>query len=281
MNSLILLAVLMAALLHASWNFLVKNTGNKFVAILAVSVGQVPFGIAGLLYTGLPPYEALGYVFLSGLLHTGYMIFLMQAYRFGDLSVVYPIARGFSPILLTLATFILVQDKLSLLQIYGTALIAGALILLGASQCRASKTGYTPILLAMVTGCFIASYSMVDALGTRIGQDAFGFFGCVAIISAILMSGYFALGNNLIFKELFTTQKTLMLVGGGISYFAYIIVLWACLYAPISVVSSLRETSVFFAVMLGIIFLKEKLTVTKILSSLLIVMGIILTRLAS
>ena len=279
MNSLILFAVLTAALFHASWNFLVKNTGNKSVAILAISIGQVPFGIAGLFYTGLPPYEAFGHVFISGLLHTGYMIFLMQAYRFGDLSVVYPIARGVSPILLTLATFILLQDRLSPLQIYGTALIAGALILLGASQYRASKTGYAPVLLAMVTGFFIASYSMVDALGTRIGQDAFGFFGCVAIMSAILMSGYFTFDRKVNFKELFTAQKTLMIMGGGISYTAYIIVLWACLYAPISVVSSLRETSTFFAVMIGVFVLKETLSVSKILSSLLIIIGIVFTKL--
>ena len=278
MESVIIIAVLAAAVFHASWNFLVKNTEEKSVAILAVTLGQVPFSILGLAFTGLPPTETLGYVFASGFLHTGYMIFLLHAYRLGDLSVVYPIARGLSPIILTAITLIFLQEALSMPEVYGILLIAAAIISIGMAQIKTSQTGLMPILLAMVTGCFIAAYSMVDALGTRLGGNAFSFFGSVAILSAIFVSAYIVVSQRETFKVVLISHKLLMSVGGGISYFAYIIVLWACLYAPISVVSSLRETSVFFAVIFGVLLLGEKLTISKILSSILIVLGIALTR---
>ena len=77
------------------WNFLVKKNDDKALAIIAICLGHLPFCIIGLLYTGLPPFSSLGFILLSGVFHTGYLIFLMHTYRFGDLSAVYPIARGF------------------------------------------------------------------------------------------------------------------------------------------------------------------------------------------
>lgn len=279
METTILLAVLGAAFLHAFWNFLVKSNDDKALAILAVCLGHIPFGIAGLMYSGLPPLSTTGYLLLSSIFHVGYQIFLMHAYRFGDLSAVYPIARGLSPLLLSLATVIIGQDKLTQLETLGIMLIGVSLLLFGFSQYKLSENGLKGVMLAVITGMFIASYSMVDALGTRHAGDALQFFGMLSVISGVLFSMYFWVWHRSTFGLLMTKGKKTFWIGGGASYLAYTVVLWACLHAPVAVVSSLRETSTLFAVFLGVVILKEKPTIAKLCAALTVVFGIALTRL--
>ena len=279
MNTLILTAVLSAAFLHAFWNFLVKKNDDKALAVIAICLGHMPFGIIGLFFSGLPPLSSLGFVLLSAVFHTGYQVFLMHAYRFGELSAVYPIARGLSPLLLMVATFILGQDTLSQSEIVGVLCIGAALLIFGFSQYKLSKNGLTGVLLAVATGCFIASYSLVDALGTRNAGDAIAFYGTLAIMNSLFLTVYFFFFHRDSLKALPTAGKKVFWIGGGASYFAYVIVLWACLHAPIPVVSSLRETSTLIAVLLGVVILKERLTWGKVIAAMTIVIGIALLRL--
>ena len=280
MDSFIFGAVLAAAFFHAYWNFLVKSNADKSVAILAVAIGQVPIACIGLLFTGQPPLSSLIYIFASAFLHTGYLVFLMHAYRFGDLSAVYPVARGSSPLLLTLATFFIGQDTLSGFEIAGVFLIAIALLGFGLSQSKLTEHGLKSIMLAMVTGCFIAAYSMVDALGTRDAGSAIAFYGSLASLSALMLVVYFYIWHRASFSTLYISGKRTLFLGGSISYIAYIIVLWACLYAPIASVSSLRETSSLIAVLLGVFLLKEKLNWQKIVAAITILIGVVLIKLA-
>lgn len=279
MDSIILIAVLGAAFFHAFWNFLIKRNDDKELAALAVFLGHIPFGVAGLVYSGLPPASAYGYLLFSAFLHAGYQIFLMHAYRFGDLSAVYPIARGLSPLLLSMATVMLGQDVLSYLEMIGIGLIGAALLTFGFAQYQISEHGLKSVLLAGVTGMFIASYSMVDALGTRQAGDAIQFFGMLSVINGVIFGLYFLVWHRASFRLLLNKGQGMFWLGGGTSYLAYTIVLWACLHAPIAVVSSMRETSTLFAVLLGVLILKEKMTAGKGLAAVAVIIGIILTRL--
>ena len=279
MNTLILSAVLSAAFLHAFWNFLVKKNDDKALAVIAICLGHMPFGIVGLFFSGLPPMSSLWFVLLSAVFHTGYQVFLMHAYRFGELSAVYPIARGLSPLLLMLVTFVLGQDQLNLYQIAGVLCIGSSLLIFGFSQYKLSQNGLTGVLLAVATGFFIASYSLVDALGTREAGNAIAFYGSLSIMNSLFLTVYFLIWHRPSLRALPSAGAKLFWIGGGASYFAYVIVLWACLYAPIPVVSSLRETSTLIAVLLGIFILKEKLTLGKILAVIMIIIGISLVRL--
>lgn len=245
-----------------------------------VTLGHLPFSIAGMAYYGLPNNDAFLFVIVGALLHCGYQIFLMNAYRFGDLSQVYPIARGLSPLLLTLATLILGQDFLSSGDIFGIILVSSALMIFGFRQLRFGNGGGKALVLSIMTGLFIASYSMVDALGTRITGDAISYYSAMSFVNAGMMIMYFGVWHRASLTSLPKTGKMIFLVGGGASYAAYIIVLWACLFAPVAVVSSLRETSVLFAVILGVVILKEKLSPVQVIATIVLISGVMIMRLA-
>lgn len=279
MELIIFTAVLGSAFLHAFWNFLIKGHNDKVLAMMAVAAGHVPFALAGLLITGLPPIEATKYILCSAVLHTGYMIFLMNAYRFGALSNIYPIAKGLSPLLLILLTLIIGQDMLQVNEIMGVGLVALALIGFGLFQYKYETDGLTGLLLAITTGFFIASYSMVDALGTRIAGNSFAYYGTMSLLNTLMMLVYISLGHKGVMARVMREGQQSFWLGGGASYLAYDIVLWACIHAPIAVVSSLRETSVLIAMLLGVFLLKEKFSMIKIGAALVVLAGLVLIRL--
>ena len=279
MENFVILAVLAAAFLHAFWNFLLKENHDKALSMYAVTVGHLPIALMGVAFVGLPPYEALPYIILSGFLHTGYQVFLMNAYRFGALSNIYPIARGLSPLLLALVTMGFAHDELSRLELLGIGLVAGALIIFGLAQYRFNKDGPLGVILAIITGCFIASYSLTDALGTRVTGSAFAFYGAMSFVNVLLFTGYYLCFHRDALKRLPREGMKMMVVGGGASYLAYVMVLWACLTLPVAVVSSLRETSVLIVMIFGVVFLKEELTRPKLLACVAVVCGIALMRL--
>ena len=279
MENFVILAVLAAAFLHAFWNFLLKENHDKALSMYAVTVGHLPIALVGVAFVGLPPSEALPYIILSGFLHTGYQVFLMNAYRFGALSNIYPIARGLSPLLLALVTIGFAHDELSRLELLGIALVAGALIIFGLAQYRFNKDGPMGVILAIITGCFIASYSLTDALGTRVTGSAFAFYGAMSFVNVLLFTGYYLCFHSDALKRLPREGMKMMVVGGGASYLAYVMVLWACLTLPVAVVSSLRETSVLIVMIFGVVFLKEELTRPKLLACIAVVCGIALMRL--
>ena len=279
MENFVILAVLAAAFLHAFWNFLLKENHDKALSMYAVTVGHLPIALVGVAFVGLPPSEALPYIILSGFLHTGYQVFLMNAYRFGALSNIYPIARGLSPLLLALVTMGFAHDELSRLELLGIALVAGALIIFGLAQYRFNKDGPMGVILAIITGCFIASYSLTDALGTRVTGSAFAFYGAMSFVNVLLFTGYYLCFHRDALKRLPREGMKMMVVGGGASYLAYVMVLWACLTLPVAVVSSLRETSVLIVMIFGVVFLKEDLTRPKLLACIAVVCGIALMRL--
>ena len=278
MDISVVLVVLGAAFLHAFWNFLVRGTEDKALGMAAVMFGHLPLAIIGLFYIGLPSLESLPYVLFSAVLHLGYQVFLLNAYRFGELTQIYPVARGVSPLLITLFTILTVPGVLQLVQVIGVIMVSGAIMTFGVVQYRQKSVGVTGIVLAFVAGCFIASYSIVDASGARITQSAVSFYGASTAFNAVLLALYLSLFHPEVLGRVYRDAPQTFIIGGNASYFAYVAVLWACLSAPVAVVSSLRETSVLFAVGLGVVFLKEKMTKFKIGIILTILCGIILLR---
>ena len=280
MDISIVLVVLGAAFLHAFWNFLVRGTHDKALGMAAVMFGHLPLAFIGLFYAGLPPEGAWPYVMASAVLHLGYQVFLLNAYRFGDLTQIYPVARGASPLLITLFTMITVPGVLKPMEVIGVIMVSGAIMTYGIVQYRNKAVGVTGIVLALITGCFIASYSIVDAVGTRLTQSAISYYGASTTANAVLFGLYLARFHPTVLTRMYRDAPSTFVIGGAASYFAYVAVLWACLSAPVAVVSSLRETSVLFAVALGVLFLKEKMTWFKAGIILMIFSGVIVLRMA-
>ncbi|MGA1444674.1 MAG: hypothetical protein ACO34H_03815, partial [Candidatus Puniceispirillaceae bacterium] len=218
----VVLVVLGAAFLHAFWNFLVRGTADKALGMAAVMFGHLPLAFVGLFYAGLPPEGAWPYVMASAFLHLGYQVFLLNAYRFGELTQIYPVARGASPLLITLFTMITVPGVLKPMEIVGVVMVSGAIMAYGIAQYRNKSVGITGIVLAVITGCFIASYSIVDATGTRLTQSAISYYGASTTANAVLFGIYLARFHPTVLQRMYADAPRTFIIGGAAWYFCYV-----------------------------------------------------------
>ena len=216
--------VLGAAFLHAFWNFLVRATEDKALGMAAVMFGHLPLAVVGLLYVGLPSLESLPYVMVSAVLHLGYQVFLLNAYKFGELTQIYPVARSASPLLITLFTMFTVPGVLNPMEVIGVVMVSGAIMTYGIVQYRHKDVGVTGIALAFVAGCFIASYSIVDASGARIAQSAISFYGASTTVNAVLLAFYMSMFHPTVLGRMYRDAPRTFIIGGNASYFAYVAV---------------------------------------------------------
>lgn len=278
MSLTITLLVLLAALLHASWNFLVKQADDKLLSMSAVVMGHVPFAVIALFIVPLPTWETWPYLLASTVFHTGYQWFLLNAYRFGDLSQVYPLARGVAPLLVTLISVMVLGVVLSGMQFAAIALIGLGIISL--VMVRAVNTGIDikSISLALITGCFISGYSITDGLGARVAGTAVGYYAFGSLVNATVWFMYIRLKSPGLMTRLVTQHTGLSLMGGGASFGAYSLVVWAFTVAPIALVTAVRETSIIFAMLLGTLLLKERLGWQKVFAVVMTVLGVLVLR---
>ena len=276
-------AVLLAALLHATWNSLVKGSQDKYVGMLLIALGHVPPGVIFVWFSPLPGMDVLPWLAASLALHLGYQLFLAASYRVGDLTTVYPIARGSAPLFVTMVSLTVLDVNLSWAQVGSVGLLILGLLLLSYDRLGANKRQWTVVTLALVTGGFIASYSLVDGLGARKMGYALAYWGWVAIGNGVLMTLWMLLfqPSSIAKVRLNPQNLTTLFLGGGASYLAYGIVTWAFTQAPIAVITALRETSVIFALLIGLMFLGERSTPLKIAACLMTVFGVVLLRITS
>lgn len=272
--------VLFAAALHASWNALVKSTGDKVVSMTAITIGHAPLALLAMPFVPMPAPESWPYLALSVLVHTGYQLSLMQAYRLGDFTQVYPIARGSGPAIVTLVSIFALGVELTAVQITCVALIVAGIFCL--SLLRQSNGVRNPkaVGVALLTGCFIACYSLLDGIGARAAQTAFGYIAWMTVINAAVFAMIIGFVRPAALKAVFTEGQRTLWLGGSASVLAYVLVVWAMTQAPIALVTALRETSTVFALFIGVIFLKESITPAKIVATMLTLSGVLLLRIA-
>lgn len=274
----VMIIVLFAALLHASWNFLVKRTDDKFLSMSAVVLGHTPFAVAALSYAPLPDIEALPYILTGALLHVGYQLFLLASYRIGDLSQVYPLARGAAPLVVAGVSVVVLGEQLSQLSLIAVTIIGTGIMSLAVVRRRDGLHNGRAATLAVITGGFIAAYSLVDGLGAREAGTALGFYGWLSTINAVIFAAIMRVWRPGMVKRVVGNDWRLALAGGGTSFFAYAMVTWAFTVAPIPLVTALRETSIVFALLLGIFVLRERLDAMKVLATATTLLGVILLR---
>jgi len=279
MTTSVFIAVIFAALLHAVWNGMVKNYEDKVISVSAIVFGHVPISILVILFLPLPTLESVPYIILSALIHQGYQYYLISAYRVGNLTRVYPIARGSGPIVATLISIIFLGVLISKVQILSIFLICFGIIILGLFNESLLKNNKA-IIYSLATGFFIGLYSLVDGYGARISLSSLSFVGCSFILNAMMFPFVLkSMNYSNVFFDVIKKAKIIFLVGGTISYVVYGIIVWCFTKAPIPIVAALRETSIIFALVIGYFFLKEKLTLIKLLSILIIFFGVILLKL--
>lgn len=278
MTALTFTVVLLAALLHAGWNVLVKSHPDRLLSLAALQAFTGLTGLGMLVVFGLPQASALPFALLSGVLHTVYNLFLVRAYRHADLSQVYPIARGAAPLLTLLGTSLLLRDPVSPALFAAILVLVLGLLMAGASR-TVGRADPHAVPYALGTAALIAIYSLVDGQGARQSGNAFGYAGLIFVLDAtfLLVTSRFIRGAG--FTALLVPQWRQAAMGAAASCAAYALVLWAMTVAPIASVAALRETSIVFVLLLSARVLREVLTWQRIAGGVLIVLGAVLIRL--
>jgi len=270
--------VLFAAALHASWNAVVKSTGDKVVSMTAVTLGHAPLALAAMPFVPAPAPQSWPYLAASIVVHTAYQLSLMKAYRLGEFTQVYPIARGSGPAIVTVISVAFLGVFLFKSHLLAVGLICAGIFCLGLMRQHNGLRNPSAVFAALLTGVFIASYSLLDGLGARMAGTAIGFIAWLTVINALVFALLIGIINRGALIRVFTEGKRTMLIGGGASVGAYMLVVWAMTQAPIALVPALRETSTIFALFIGVVFLKESLTKVKIFATLLTLCGVLLLR---
>jgi drug/metabolite transporter (DMT)-like permease len=273
-----LVIVLSAALLHASWNALVKAAPDRALTLAAVSGMHALVGLILILLSPSPEPASWPMIATSTAIHYGYYVLLFQAYRLGDLSQVYPISRGLAPALVTLGAFLLIGEMLTPLGWAGLAAVTAGIGLL-ALQRGAAGADRRAILVAAILGLSIAAYSVADGIGVRLSQSPTGYMGWLFLLEspvtlAILLNRK---RNGTAFNA---SQFGFGLIGGLFAVTAYGMVLYAKTIAPIGAVSAVRESSVIIAALIGTVFFGERPWGGRIVAAIIVAFGVILMALS-
>jgi phosphonate utilization associated putative membrane protein len=276
-------AVLFGALLHASWNALIKSgrdlqLDTALIHLLGCGVGAVLVAIVG-----LPPVAALPWLAASVAIHVGYYITLVGAYRHGELGFAYPIMRGSAPLLVALLSGQLIGEHLPPVAWLGVAGISAGVLAIGLTRSASHGSRGHALAYALANAAIIASYTIVDGLGVRASGHALRY---VALLFLVDGAPYFAiviwqrraaLAPSLAYMR---GRWPVALLGACASLGAYGIALWAMTRAPVAAVAALRETSVLFAALIGVVVLKERFRLQRALGTGAVIAGVMALRLA-
>lgn len=276
----IFFAVLLAAALHATWNAFVKGGKDPFLSLTHMSLAAtVVMGIA-VCFVSPPKAAAWPWICASILFHLGYRLALAAMYRIGDMGQVYSIARGTAPFLTALVTLLLAGERLGTFGYTGICLLGLGVTLISLKGSRLSGLDPKAVLAALTTSAWICGYTYADGQGARVNGDALSFIAWCFLMNALANLLWCTWQRS--FMEIITTFRAAWLPATAAalsSEVAYAIAIWAMTKAPIAVVAALRETSVLFAAIISVVFLREPLTVWRLAAAPIIVAGAMLLRL--
>jgi uncharacterized membrane protein len=272
-------AVVLAAFLHASWNVLVKINLDRFLAVFLIHVLMGFTGVGLLAYAGLPVQRSWGFALLSGVLHTCYNLFLARSYRHGEMSLVYPVARGAAPVVSVLLSLVMTHDAITLGEAVGLVVLIAGLWVIALSRSAIASDGKT-LGFALATAGFIGLYTVVDGMGARAAGDAMAYAGLIYVFDGLFL---LVIGLGLRGPLIFQQVKPFFwrgLLGSILSSLAYGLVIWAMTVEKIGPVAALRESSILFVLLMSRVILKEKLTALRVAGGGLIMAGAVVLRFA-
>ena len=266
-----------AAFLHALWNALIKLGTSKIGAMVILSVMEVPIGLGVAFFMGPINPAAIPWVIAAGVTHFAYKFFLSYAYERGDLSRVYPIARGAAPMIVAVAGIFLLSDEMNTRQYIAITVLAGGILLM-ARGVFASGENRRLVPFALGSALATATYTLIDGQGARISGNAVSYIAWVFVADGLIFSlGMLALRGRAVVPTGAHAWR-MGTIGAAASFGAYAISVWAMTFAPIALVAALRETSILFAVLIGWLAFGERMTREKVVAAMVNVSGVILTR---
>ncbi|MDP4823214.1 MAG: EamA family transporter [Aestuariivirgaceae bacterium] len=275
MTSLVFFSVIAAAAMHAGWNALVKVALDRLRAMFLLTLCMGFLSLAALPFLAAPHPDSWGYLVASGLLHAGYMIFLIKAYEIGDLAQIYPLARGTAPMLSTLAAWFFAGEALTPIMAAGIAMVLSGIYVMGmhgSGRGQARLSGKA-VIFALTTSLFISAYTITDGLGVRLSQSSSGYTAWVFVLDMVTMAIAVSIWRGRSAFQNIAPHIGKGMFAGALSLGSYWIALWAMTQAPIGAVAALRETSILFALLISTLFLKEPFTAWRGAAAALIVAG--------
>jgi drug/metabolite transporter (DMT)-like permease len=270
----VVLIVIGAGALHATWNAIAKYLDDRLVVFALVGVASTAGGGLALAITGLPSRAAIGFAIVSAAIHIGYDLGLMISYRLGAFNQVYPIARGTSPLVVAFGAYFLAGEHLGAVPLAGVAILAAGLASLALSADRLTTSELPAVGFAVLTGLAIAGYTIVDGLGVRRAHDPYAYAGLLFVLQGPVFPVIAAIRRP---RSWLTGPGTGRgLLAGALSLAAYGIVLWAQTKAPLGEVAAIREAGVVFAALIGMKLFAERFGIRRLAAAAVVVAGIVL-----
>ncbi len=269
-------AVLAAALMHASWNAMLKGSSDvllKTAAIVAAAgIVMAPFAFV------VPPPAPPSWPYLAASIvtHVAYYFFMINAYRVGDLTLAYPLMRGVAPLITAVLGIAFLGEAPAPLGWVGIALISAGVIALSWRPGLAT-TGHhqgRAVGFALANAGVIATYTIIDGIGARLSGNAWSYIVWLFVLDGVPFTVWILLTRRRRFLQFLAAQPGRSMVAGALSAGAYAISVWAMTRAPVALVAALRETSVLFAALLGTLLLGERIDRRRVSAVVAVVLGV-------
>lgn len=257
MQSEVLLLVLSGALLHAAWNALIRASADKFAQMVALTIGSAVTAAFVLPFLPLPLASSWSYLAASVVSHFVYFVLVARAYEHGDLSVVYPMMRGAAPLLTALVSMAFLGEYLTGAGWLALLLLSGGVLALSIEP--RGSAGRGGVVFALANAAVIAAYTVIDGTGARLAGNALSYTLWMFLFNAIpFLAWVFLLRQRRRHLPALVGAWRRGLVGGALALVSYSLAIWAMTRAPIALVAALRETSVIFGALIGVLVLKER-----------------------
>ncbi|MDX1405181.1 MAG: DMT family transporter [Woeseiaceae bacterium] len=279
MDSTVFILVLLAALTHAAWNAWLKNTSPDFIGLAALATGWLTTACIALPFVGPPEPVHWKYLLTTTIVHTIYAALLVSAYRHGELSLVFPIARGSAPLIVALVSPWVLMERLAGFDLLAVVLIASGILIIGLAGAGSNVRDRHAVLLSLATGATIASYTIIDASGARAGTSPHVYSVWLFVLASIAQIAVSTLVHRSATLALLKPHLVRGITVGILSAVAYGAVLWAMSVAPAALVAAVRETSILFAALIGWLLLGEKVGRFRWIGVVITVAGLIAGRL--
>ncbi|HLI10431.1 MAG TPA: EamA family transporter [Alphaproteobacteria bacterium] len=274
--------VLLAAIMHASWNALVKRSGDRLLVMAFVSFWPIPPALAAALFLEPRPAPS-SWPFIAGsvIIHVGYYIGLIKAYRYGDLSLVYPLARGTAPVMVAALSALTAGELLSPMAVAGITLVSLGTASLAFESGRPRGDRRHSVLFALFTALTITGYTVVDGFGVRRSGAPLGYIAWLFAIEGLPIFVAALIRRRGEVLPYLRASWHIGMIGGFLSCAGYGIAIWAMSLGAMGQVAALRETGVIFAAIIGALFLREPFGLRRILAAVVVAIGIVILQLGS
>jgi drug/metabolite transporter (DMT)-like permease len=273
--------VLLAALLHAGWNAMAKSGGTPQYSIASYRLFSAVCCLPLLLVFPIPLAASWPMLLASMVIHTAYYVTLSKSYRVGDLSQVYPLFRGLAPVLVVLGAALLAQEYLPLGAMLGIGLVSAGLISITFAGGLVGKIPRPALVWGLATSVLIAAYTVADGIGVRAAGNPFSYIIWLFVLEPIPIGTWLLLRDRSGWFGYMRAKPGKIVAGATAAACAYGMVIYAMGVAPMALVSSLRETSVIFAALIGTLLFREPFGRQRIIAAILVCLGVVLIKVLS